>query len=736
MHLRISRRKKGGKTYQYVQIVESFRREDGVPSRKTIANLGSLSDQEIANLKVALQASRQDIALVMPGDPAQQEWPARIIATLSYLDVAVALETWNRWKLPRLFNRLLPQKNEAVPPGTIIAALALHRCTDPGSKLFAQRWYPTTALPELLDLDVNQFGNTRIHRTLDALDRVGDALQAELVHRYQSKEGRFATIFMDVTDAWFAGRGPDMAQRDRTKEGFKNKHKIGIVLVCNEHGYPLRWKVVPGKRRDNICMEDMLDQIQDAGWIGDAPLVCDRAMGRAKSVARLLDSGVRFLTATTRPEIDGYTRAIPFKPFLELHPVGSSATLAAEMEVAGKTAEAAGLTKLDDLHYILDLGICQRTFSFERPKHQHTGATWDPDQLEGGASFIALARIFADRLKKNQYRNKSDLAEKEGMTRARVTQIMNTIKIAPLLQEQILAGEFGYVPERLLRQCVKLNTEQEQRKLLVENAGVMRPVQLAGRPPRRVGRQTVDLRLVAYFNPRMFVEHRGHLHQRRQRIEQYVHRLNEELASSNFPHDKHKIRTKVHNQIARWKLVSVFEVTVTNRTSPQTGKKQMQVKLQLNQDEWMRRLRYTGFVLLLAHPELPHTAAELVNLYREKDTVEKDFRTIKSAVKLRPLFHHTDSKVRAHVTLCMLALLLERTIEKRLRSSKLARSAESCFEQLRTCRLNLVSSPDQIVPTYVATEPTLDQLAILRNLRMTGLIQPEEISESIKFRRN
>ena len=480
----------------------------------------------------------------------------------------------------------------------------------------------------------------------------------------------------------------------------------------------------------------MLDQIQDAGWMGEAPLVCDRAMGRAKSVARLLDSGVRFLTATTRPEIDSYTQAIPFEPFLELHPVGSSATLAAEMGIASKTAEAAGLTKLDDLHYILDLGICQRTLSFERPKHQHTGAAWDPDQLEGGASFIALARIFADRLKKNQYRNKSDLADKEGMTRARVTQIMNTIKIAPLLQEQVLSGEFGYVPERLLRQCVKLNTEAEQRKLLEDNAQVMRPAQLEGRPPRRVGRQTVDLRLVAYFNPRMFVEHRGYLYERRQRIEQYVRDLNEKLANSDFPHDKNKIRLKVHNQITRWKLISVFEVTVTNRTNPDIGKKQMQVRLELNHDEWVRRLRYTGFVLLVGHPELPHTAEELVNLYREKDTVEKDFRTIKSAVKLRPLFHHTDGKVRAHVTLCMLALLLERTIEKRLRNSELARTAASCFEQLRTCRLNLISSPDQIVPTYAATEPTQDQLAILRNLRMTGLIEPEEISESIKFRRS
>ena len=40
----------------------------------------------------------------------------------------------------------------------------------------------------------------------------------------------FATLFMDVTDAWFEGRGPEMAERNRTKEGFKNRRKIGIDL--------------------------------------------------------------------------------------------------------------------------------------------------------------------------------------------------------------------------------------------------------------------------------------------------------------------------------------------------------------------------------------------------------------------------------------------------------------------------------------------------------------------------
>jgi len=137
----------------------------------------------------------------------------------------------------------------------------------------------------------------------------------------------------------------------------------------------------------------------------------------------------------------------------------------------------------------------------------------------------------------------------------------------------------------------------------------------------------------------------------------------------------------------------------------------------------------------VAHPDLPQTAEDVVGLYRQKDTVEKDFQTIKDTVKLRPLYHHTDPKVRAHVTLCMLALLLERTIDRRLKHSRLQTTAVACFEELQTCHLNILSSYPGSEPVYVATEPTQEQRAILRSLRMLELIDPEEVAGHIQPRR-
>ncbi len=101
---------------------------------------------------------------------------------------------------------------------------------------------------------------------------------------------------------------------------------------------------------------------------------------------------------------------------------------------------------------------------------------------------------------------------------------------------------------------------------------------------------------------------------------------------------------------------------------------------------------------------------------------------------MRPVYHHTDPKVRAHVTLCMLALLLERTIEHRLRRSSTPMSASECFEALRGCHLNLVHDDPAIDPYYVRTDPDQGMMSILRSLRMLGLVDPECVAELVVAR--
>lgn len=57
------------------------------------------------------------------------------------------------------------------------------------------------------------------------------------------------------------------------------------------------------------------------------------------------------------------------------------------------------------------------------------------------------------------------------------------------------------------------------------------------------------------------------------------------------------------------------------------------------------------------------TPEDLAAAYKQLTAVERGWRDMKGALRLRPVFHYREDRIRAHVQLCWLALLLIRVIE-------------------------------------------------------------------------
>ena len=730
MHIQNTRVRSGSSYRRYTRLVQSYRRPDGMPAQKVIANLGELSDQEVANLRVALAASRQGQTVVLPTRTAEP-LKTRILANLDYLSFAVMHQLWRGWKLSELLRRLIDDRSAHVAPSEIVCALTLLRCVSPGSKLSAQRAFPRTALPELLEIDPDHFNNSRLHRVLDQLDRVDAELQESLPKRYEHRDGTFAALFADVTDTWFQGRGCDLAERGHTKEGLRNRYKVGILLLCNERGYPVRWKVLSGRTRDPQVLTGLVGEIETLDWVKEVPIVFDRAMGNASSVARLVESGLCFLTATRRSEIASYTQALPTAVLSDLEVTSDEEEqLRVEAEAARRVGEA-GMEKLSERLYVLDLGLCERKLSLLRDKSVGDTSCIAPESLEGGAVWLWRARDYQKQLDEKLFSSRARLAASLGVSRARMTQIMNLLRLDQSLQEDVLAGCFGFIPDRQLRNFAALKGKVVQQRALSEHALTARPMAGSDKPerPRRIGKIDATFRLVAYFNPQMFVDQRSTAQRHLTEIEDHVADLNRRLRRESCRRSRESVQVEITNKLASRALLSVYKVELCE--PPQAEDGLLQVKLTLDQDAWRKRRRFDGFVLLVAHPEMSGTAGDVVQLYRAKDAVEKDFQTIKTDLNLRPVFHHTDPKVRAHITLCMLALLLERTLEDRLRRSKHPMTAPACLEELASVRLNMLRTEPDLDHSYVITEANKRQTAILRSLRMTQLLEPEQIAEQL-----
>lgn len=63
------------------------------------------------------------------------------------------------------------------------------------------------------------------------------------------------------------------------------------------------------------------------------------------------------------------------------------------------------------------------------------------------------------------------------------------------------------------------------------------------------------------------------------------------------------------------------------------------------------------------------TTEEIIKAYRSKNVVEGDFMMLKSGmVSVTPIWHWTDDRIRVHVFCCVLALLLVRLLQKKLKT--------------------------------------------------------------------
>jgi transposase len=98
--------------------------------------------------------------------------------------------------------------------------------------------------------------------------------------------------------------------------------------------------------------------------------------------------------------------------------------------------------------------------------------------------------------------------------------------------------------------------------------------------------------------------------------------------------------------------------------------------------------------------------------YKQLLEVERAFRTLKTTLDLRPVYHRKDERIEAHVFLCFLALMLVRIAERKtnLTWDKIRTQME------RLHRIEFFSNDGRVLQT---TEPTKEQLNIFKLLKIS-----------------
>ena len=96
--------------------------------------------------------------------------------------------------------------------------------------------------------------------------------------------------------------------------------------------------------------------------------------------------------------------------------------------------------------------------------------------------------------------------------------------------------------------------------------------------------------------------------------------------------------------------------------------------------------RTDGICMLLTNSS-QLTPQEVALGYRTLSEVEQAFKEIKNFLRIRPIYHYKDLRVRGHVFFCVLAYLIEKFIEKKLKQSQLTLSTQKALQILKPLRM-------------------------------------------------
>ena len=100
-------------------------------------------------------------------------------------------------------------------------------------------------------------------------------------------------------------------------------------------------------------------------------------------------------------------------------------------------------------------------------------------------------------------------------------------------------------------------------------------------------------------------------------------------------------------------------------------------------DRALARARLMDGKLLLVTNAANLTPDDVITRYKSLADIERGFRELKSEIEIRPVYHRLLDRIRAHASICFIALILYRVMRSRLHASDTGFSPERALSRLR-----------------------------------------------------
>lgn len=251
-------------------------------------------------------------------------------------------------------------------------------------------------------------------------------------------------------------------------------------------------------------------------------------------------------------------------------------------------------------------------------------------------------------------------------------------------------------------------------------------------------------RYILCFNPQLFEDQRKARQEALIRFLQFVKQENRELLNAQKSRNHESTLKKFNEALSKEHLDGCVTLELKKKRRKRDNEKGERVVhtfecvAVVDNAKMLEKGKLDGFWMLVTNQidvaAIP--AEQIIRPYREKVIIESSFRDIKSFIEVSPIHVWTVDHVKAHYTICVLAHLINRSLDLMLKEqpgqvSQGIVSHMRLFEELASCHLNHLQSENGEVEVLTITKPTERQKELLSRTGLTHILKKEFNAKSL-----
>lgn len=229
-------------------------------------------------------------------------------------------------------------------------------------------------------------------------------------------------------------------------------------------------------------------------------------------------------------------------------------------------------------------------------------------------------------------------------------------------------------------------------------------------------------RYIFCFNPEKFLTERQCRLDKIVSIKKHLDQKNQQLSVARGRRHRELLREELIRYLEKRSASGLFSFRLIAK------EKTFQISYRILKKAVQDAAKLDGVYCLMTNLKTT-SPKDLIDAYRNRMEIERSFHQLKSFVEIRPIYHHNEDRIKAHVTVCVLAYLLNNTVMHLTRQKKDFEelTAQSIYNYLKGCKLvELSASKEQRLKL---STPTDEQVQLTKILADKNLLEEDNIQQ-------